>query len=185
MTPSMTSGIVRYDDERITALRVLVADPYAQLREIIRDILLRGIGVAEVYEARDNEDIITLLHDLPCDVVIADTNLSPVGAVELTEKIRAGEDGVDPFTPVIVMSGHADLKEIITARDAGANDYIAKPLSAKILDLRLHALVERPRPFIRSDDFFGPDRRRHHKTSFRGSERRSRDEGLVDPSEGA
>lgn len=172
-----------FEDERIAHLRVMVADPFAQLRDILRDILLRGIGVGEVIEARDGEDVLSTLRELPCDVVIADTNMAPIGGVELTQKIRAGHEGVDPFTPIIVMSGHANLDEIIGARDAGANDYLAKPLSAKILDLRLHATIDHPRPFIRSDDFFGPDRRRHRKKSFKGSDRRVSDMEHVDQGE--
>jgi len=169
------------EDERMAALRVLVADPFSQLREIIRDILLRGIGVAEVYEARNGEEALTMLRDLPCDVMIADTGMDPIGAVELTQIVRGGHEGVDPFTPIIIMSGNANLGEIIAARDAGATEYLAKPLSAKILDLRLHAVVTHPRPFIRSDNFFGPDRRRHDKALFQGSERRSQDASVVKP----
>jgi len=169
------------EENRIAAMRVLVADPYSQLREIIRDILLRGIGVAEVLEARNGEEVLTSLRELPCDVVVADAAMNPIGALELTQKIRQGHEGVDPFTPIIVMSGSANLAEIIALRDAGANDYVAKPLSAKILDLRLRALVAQPRSFVRSEDFFGPDRRRHLKSLFRGADRRSHEAETIDP----
>jgi len=168
----MSPTSVIYEDERVAKLRVLIVEPYAQLRDILRDIFLRGIGVGDVLEARNGEIALELLRDVPCNVVLADTAMSPIGGVELTRNIRKSYDGVDPFTPVIVMSGHANLDEIITARDVGANDYLAKPLSAKILDLRLRALIERPRPFIRSDNFFGPDRRRHAKSGFQGQDRR-------------
>lgn len=171
------------EESRIAAMRVLVADPYSQLREIIRDILLRGIGVGEVLEARNGEEALASLRELPCDVVVADAAMNPVGALELTQKIREGHQGIDPFTPIIVMSGNANLAEIIAVRDAGANDYVAKPLSAKILDLRLHALVVQPRPFVRSDDFFGPDRRRHMKALFRGADRRSQEAEAIEPGE--
>ncbi|MCW8915320.1 MAG: response regulator [Magnetovibrio sp.] len=171
----MSPASMRFSEERISQMRIMVADPFSQLRDLIRDILLRGIGVGDVIEARDGEEVLTTLRELPCDLVIADTAMDPMGALELTFRIRAGAEGVDPFTPVIVMSGHANLDEILKARDVGANEYLAKPLSAKILDLRLHAMVEKPRPFIRSDDFFGPDRRRHHKDHFRGQERRTQD----------
>ena len=169
------------EQNHIAAMRVLVADPYSQLREIIRDILLRGIGVAEVLESRNGEEVLASLRELPCDVVVADAAMNPIGALELTQKIRQGYEGIDPFTPIIVMSGNANLTEIIAVRDAGANDYVAKPLSAKILDLRLHALVGQPRPFVRSDDFFGPDRRRHMKALFRGADRRSHEAEAIDP----
>lgn len=160
------------EDERITSLRILIAEPYAQLREIMRDILLRGIGVAEVIEAKNGEEAIATLRDLECDIAIMDCAMRPVGGVEATRRIRSGMESVDPYLPMILVSGHAEVAEIIAARDAGANEYLAKPLSAKILDLRLNALIKRPRPFIRSDSFFGPDRRRRVKEDFRGSDRR-------------
>jgi len=167
--PGMSRAL---QNERISQMRVLVVDSFGQFRELMRDILLRGIGVGDVIESRDGKEAISILRETPCDVVFADASMEPIGGVELTRQIRAGVDGIDPFLPVIVMSGHANLGEIIEARDTGANDYIAKPLSAKILDLRLHALVARPRPFIRSDNFFGPDRRRHAVDQFKGPNRR-------------
>lgn len=167
------------EDERIANLRVLIADPYTQLREIMRDILLRGIGVEEVIEAKNGEEAITLMRELSCDVAIVDCAMRPVGGIEMTKRIRTGSEGIDPFLPVILVSGHAEIAEIIAARDAGANEYLAKPLSAKILDLRLSAIIKRPRPFIRSDNFFGPDRRRHAREGFEGDERRQNDPDIV------
>ena len=169
------------DDESITGLRVLIADPYPQLREIMRDILLRGIGVDEVIDAKSGEEVLSLLSKLACDVAIIDCAMTPLGGVELTKRIRKGVEGIDPFLPVILVSGRADVAEIIAARDAGANEYLAKPLSAKILDLRLNSVINRPRPFVRVDNFFGPDRRRHAKEGFGGSERRTHEAEVVNP----
>lgn len=170
---SSNSSVAFMEDERIASLRILIAEPYAQLREIMRDILLRGIGVDEVIEAKNGEEAMVTLRDLECDIAILDCTMRPIGGIEVTQRIRSGVEAIDPYLPVILVSGHAEVAEIIAARDAGANEYLAKPLSAKILDLRLNALIKRPRPFIRSDSFFGPDRRRRAKGDFAGSERRS------------
>lgn len=163
------------DENKLSTIRVLVADPYSQLREIIRDILLRGIGIEEVYEAKDGEEAIHLMNDYRPDVVIADSTMKPLNAIDLTRRIRSGESGVDPKTAVIVISGRAEVGEILAARDAGANEYLAKPVSAKILELRLHSIFEHPRPFVRVDNFFGPDRRRHDGGGFTGKEKRTHD----------
>ncbi len=160
------------DESKISSLRVMVVDPYSQLREIIRDILVRGIGVGEVVEAKDGEEAISYMRDFPPDVVIADSYMEPINAIEMTKRIRAGDDNLDPHIAVIVISGRAEVGEIMAARDAGANEYLAKPVSAKILELRLHSIFENPRPFVRANNFFGPDRRRHDSENFHGSERR-------------
>lgn len=179
ISPAIKNRIGFAEDSRIAPLRVLIADPYSQLREIMRDILLRGIGVEEVLEAKNGDETLSLLRDLGCDVAILDTGLQPLGGIEITKRIRAGKDGIDPFIPVIITSGNPEIGEIIDARDAGANEYLAKPLSAKILDLRLNAVIKRPRPFVRSDDFFGPDRRRHKDEAFKGSNRRTHEPDIV------
>ena len=41
---------------------------------------------------------------------------------------------------------------------------------------RLHQAVENPRPYVRSDDYFGPDRRRRGDPHYRGPYRRATDE---------
>lgn len=182
--PSVRTGLkvtASGGDDRITRLRIMVVEPSAQLREIVRDILRRGIGVGEVIEAKNGEEAITMMRDFPCDMIIADTGMAPVGGIELTRYIRKGSDRIDPFLPVIVVSGFPELAEIIAARDAGANEYLAKPLSAKIVELRLNAVLSRPRPFIRSDNFFGPDRRRHEVDDSTLEERRTHEPEVVIP----
>ena len=173
---SVTDG-----DDRISKLRIMVAEPSAQLREIVRDILRRGIGVGEVIEVKNGEEAVPMLRDFPCDMIIADAAMSPVGGIELTRYIRKGADRIDPFVPVIIVSGFPEIAEIIDARDAGANEYLAKPLSAKIVELRLNAVLNRPRPFIRSDKFFGPDRRRHAVDDDTLEERRTQEPEVVKP----
>lgn len=179
-TKTSLKAVRIHGDDRISKMRVLIAEPSPQLREILRDILRRGIGVGEVTEAKNGEAAIAMLREFPCDAIIADAHMTPITGIELTNYIRTGSDRIDPFVPVIVVSGHAELREIIAARDAGANEYLAKPLSAKLVELRLNAVLQHPRPFIRSDNFFGPDRRRQEQGTHGKTERRSREPEIVD-----
>ena len=168
------------DDEQTSRLRVVLAEPFQQLREIVRDILVRGIGVGEVLDAKDGEEALEVIEHFPPDLVIADSSMSPINGIELTRMIRAGEHNINPFTPVLIASGHAEVSQIKAARDVGANDFIAKPVSAKILELRLRAAVEHPRPFVRANSFFGPDRRRHMDEKPKGNERRVEEAEVID-----
>ena len=59
-----------------------------------------------------------------------------------------------------MVTAYTELHHVITARDCGVNEYLAKPVSAKSIYSRLCSLVENERQFIRCHDFFGPDRRR-------------------------
>ena len=61
---------------------------------------------------------------------------------------------------------------MLSARDSGVNEYLAKPVSARSIYSRICSLVENERPFIRCRDFFGPDRRRR-RIDHEGHERRA------------
>ena len=160
-------------------LRVLVADPTVQMREIIRNILLHNIGIDEVVDASDGEQVLEIFQNSPCDLLILDTAMRPLGGVELARRIRNNEEDINPFTPIIIISDHPQKNEVMGARDAGATEYLAKPLSAKILDLRIRALVQHPRPYIKSKSFFGPDRRRHIPNGTKNDERRVHTPNIV------
>jgi DNA-binding response OmpR family regulator len=70
-----------------------------------------------------------------------------------------------------MVTGYSDMRRILEARDAGVSEYLVKPISAKLLYLRICAVIEYPRPFISTDSFFGPDRRRR-PVEHGGEERR-------------
>jgi hypothetical protein len=59
------------------------------------------------------------------------------------------------------------------ARDAGINEFLAKPVSVKAIMSRLLAVIEHPRPFVRTKVYFGPCRRRRGAAQYQGPERRS------------
>lgn len=164
---------------RIATMRVLIADSFFEFRQLVRTMLVSDVGVAEVQEAKNGEQALKMLGEDPFDLVIADTAMRPVGGIALTTLIRGGFGAVDYRTPVIAVSGQPSLADIMAARDAGVDEYLAKPLSAKILELRIRSIIEHPRPFVRAADFAGPDRRRHVKGGFEGSERRTRDARVV------
>lgn len=86
--------------------------------------------------------------------------------------IRQPTTSVNPFVPIIMVSGHAERRRVIMARDAGVNEFLVKPISPKALYDRLLAVVAFPRPFIRTKTYFGPDRRRSAGSNYSGPERR-------------
>lgn len=77
-----------------------------------------------------------------------------------------------PFVPVIMVTGHSEKSRVYEALNAGVNEFLVKPVSAKGLYSRLISVIERPRPFVRSKTFFGPDRRRRADPTYRDAERR-------------
>lgn len=87
--------------------------------------------------------------------------------------LRNDDNSPNPYIPIIMLTGHGDRERVCEARDAGVNVFMAKPVSAKALYERLVWMINHPLPFIRTSDYFGPDRRRKDIGPPNGVERRA------------
>jgi len=92
--------------------------------------------------------------------------------LELTQMIRQPGANANPYVPIIMLTGHTEKARVTAARDAGITEFLAKPISAKALYQRIANVVANPRPFIKTKNYFGPDRRRSGGASYVGPERR-------------
>ena len=77
-----------------------------------------------------------------------------------------------------MMTGHTDRKHVIEARDAGVNEFIAKPLTAKALIDRMRSVINNDRHWVKCSSFTGPDRRRRKNDSYAGPFRRATDQSV-------
>jgi len=157
-------------------LRVLLVDDNQHIRAIVATVLT-GVGVKHVREARDGGDALRALREWPADVAIVDFQMEPVDGVEFTRMVRNSPDSRNPYLPIVMMTGHSEKSRVVEARDAGVTEFVAKPLTAKSVLERLQAVIYRPRPFVRSATYFGPDRRRRDDPAFEGPWRRAADKG--------
>lgn len=176
---TVSGEALRFDDEKRTpsempdfsALDVLVIDDHAPMRRILKSVL-EQFGISKVKEASNGAEALAMCAAYVPDFIITDYRMVPVDGIELTRKIRDGDTRLSPFTPIIMVSAYTEIDRILAARDAGINEFLAKPISAKLLFYRLRSITEKPRPFVRTGDFFGPDRRRRPTDGF-GVERRA------------
>ena len=149
-------------DEYLTNVRILVVDDQRFARQVIRS-LLGVLGCTRVSEASDGEGAWKLIQEAPPDIVITDWKMEPVDGFELVKRIRSRQDNPNPFLPIIMVSAYSEAARIISARDTGINEFVMKPVSAQTLFGRLNSVIENPRRFVRSEGYFGPDRRRKEK----------------------
>jgi len=156
---------------RFDKLRVLVVDDSAHMRKLVAEIL-RAFGVVNVVEASDAERAWGMLREFSPDVLILDWQMEGMTGVELVQKIRTASESPNPFIPVIMLTGYTQVDRVREARDAGVNEFLAKPVAVKGILTRLISVIENPRPFVRTKDYFGPCRRRR-TDEYRGPERRS------------
>lgn len=152
-------------------LRFLVCDDNAHMRRILRT-LLHSFGAREVYEAEDGATALEMYTHYVPDIVIVDWAMPIFDGIELTQMIRQPDSKGNPFAPIIMLTGHSEKRRVTVARDAGITEFLAKPISAKGLYQRILNVVVSPRPFIKTKNYFGPDRRRNAGNAYIGPERR-------------
>ena len=155
----------------LAELTFLVIDDNSYMLSIIKTIL-KSLGVQNIREANDAADAFEEFQASPIDVIILDYALQTLDGIEFCQLVRQAKDSPNPYVPIIMLTAYTERIRIIEARDAGITEFLCKPICAKDLFNRIIETIERPRPFVRSSAYFGPDRRRHDPDAFRGNEQR-------------
>ena len=158
----------------LQALRVLLVDDNPHMRAIVF-AMLQGLGVRDLVQAQDGAEAMEMMRREPVDIVLVDFLMRPVDGVHFTRELRNSPASPDIYAPVIMMTGHSERSRVEEARDAGVTEFVVKPLTLRALIGRLEAVIQRPRPFVRTDAYFGPDRRRRSDPSHPGPWRRAAD----------
>jgi CheY-like chemotaxis protein len=147
----------------------------------IMSAILRDLSVGNVILARDGVEAIESLkasvdpNERSVDMIISDMVMSPIDGQILLKWVRQGRESPDRFLPFIMMSGAADSETVREARDQGANEFLAKPFSAESVVKLVLKIINQPRQFVATRDYFGPDRHRHIENEIE-TERRYADE---------
>jgi two-component system chemotaxis response regulator CheY len=165
----MGMGMTGY---RFDRLKTLVVDDNVHMRKLVTTIL-QAFGVIQIYEADNGQRAWNILRESNPDVIVLDWVMEGMSGLELVQMIRTNPQSPNPFVPVIMLTGHTSLDYVRQARDGGVNEFIAKPVSVKTMMTRLVAVIEHPRPYVRTQGYFGPCRRRRGTDEYRGPERRA------------
>lgn len=156
------------------ALKVLIVEDNQHMRVLLRT-LLNSIGIHEVHEVGNGRAALEALRERKCDLVLSDLAMKPMDGLGFTREVRLSERSVNPFLPIIMITGHTEKHRVEAARDAGVTEFLAKPITPHSLFSRIAEIVERPRAFVRCDSYFGPDRRRKALENYAGPWRRHDD----------
>jgi len=183
MTQVRTLASVSLRPSDISGLKVLVADDHAATARLITD-LLRAAGVRHVEIAVDGLRARETLRAWDPHILFTDWNMPLMDGLALTRSIRRAAVVADkmipnPQIPVIMLTATRSAREVETARLAGVNEFVIKPFTPASLLARLQAVLTKPRPFIVSDKYVGPDRRRRAEISYSGPMRRAIDPAAV------
>ncbi len=160
-----------YDFSHIS---ILIVEDNQPMLDLTRS-LIETFGVTSIHTAKNGDAGFRLFCDYNTDIVIADWMMKPVDGISLARRIRNDPSSPNQFVPIILMTGFTEKRRVIQARDAGVTEFLVKPFNARDLYRRIAQVIEKPRQFVRSEDFFGPDRRRKRTDGYGGPLRRETD----------
>jgi CheY-like chemotaxis protein len=99
-----------------------------------------------------------------------------MSGLEFTREVRRNTTGMPREIPIILLAGTIDHEQLMSARQAGINEFLLKPVSAQGVLSRMEEVILRPRKFIDSRNYVGPCRRRKEDPGYAGPWRRLTDE---------
>jgi DNA-binding response OmpR family regulator len=129
-----------------SAARVLVVDDEPMVREVLSRYLERDGFEVEV--AGDGEAALAAFAARAPDLVLLDLMLPRLDGFEVFRKMRASR----PASPVIMLTARGDVTDRIVGLEIGADDYVAKPFSAKEVVARVRTVLRRARELERGAD---------------------------------
>ena len=111
-------------------IRILIVDDFSTMRRIIKNIL-KQLGYENVEEAENGADAYEKLDGEKFDFVITDWNMPVMDGLGLLKKIRTDPD--QKHIPVLMVTAEAEKDKVVTAIQAGVNNYVVKPFTAEVL----------------------------------------------------
>ncbi|NFN07331.1 response regulator transcription factor [Clostridium botulinum] len=117
---------------------VLIVEDELKIRFLIRDYLLKdGFNI---FEASDGEEGLFQFSKEKIDLIILDIMMPKMNGLEMLEKLREVSN-----VPVIFLTEKGEEEDKLEGYEFGADDYMTKPFSPKVLVAKVKALLKRTR----------------------------------------
>jgi adenylate cyclase len=117
--------------------RILIVDDSETNRDIIVT-RLRAHGY-ETDEAEDGEQGLAAAFAFPPDLILLDVTMPKLDGLEVCRRLKG--DAGRPFTPIILLTARTDTRDVIAGLDAGADEYLTKPVDQAALVARVRSVL--------------------------------------------
>lgn len=121
-------------------MKILVVDDFSTMRRIVKN-LLKQLGFENIDEAEDGVQAYSKLQGGGYGFVVSDWNMPNMDGLELLKKVRSDPKMKD--LPVLMVTAEAEKDKVITAIQAGVNNYIVKPFTGEILKEKMDKIFEK------------------------------------------
>ena len=120
-----------------TPPRVLIADDNPTNVRILR-ARLAGEGY-DIVTAGDGEEALAVARETRPDLILLDVMMPKLDGLEVCRRLKAMPDF--PFTPIIIVTAMTDAKDIVAGLEAGADEYLTKPVDHAALAARVNSML--------------------------------------------
>lgn len=119
--------------------KILVVDDEEDILELVRYNLVREGYV--VLCALSGEDALRTAVAEPVDLVVLDLMLPGIDGLEVARRLKQNNDTKD--TPIVMLTAKGEEADVVSGLELGADDYVTKPFSPRILIARIKAVIRR------------------------------------------
>ncbi len=120
---------------------ILIVEPSRHFVSLLRQMLSVG-GVKHAYHAADAYGALEIIKTHHVDLMLLDSEISGITALELTNVVRTASDSPNKGLPIVFLSDRPTRRQIDNATKAGVNCYVRKPVSAQTLLERVKWLLD-------------------------------------------
>lgn len=120
-----------------TPPRVLIADDNDANRDILETRL--SVHGYELMQAADGEEAMAVATDHLPDLILLDIMMPKLDGIEVCRRLKS--DPTLPFMPIILVTARADTKDIVAGLEAGADEYLTKPVDQTALVARVKSVL--------------------------------------------
>jgi len=120
-----------------TPARVLIADDNTANLRILK-MRLAADGY-EVVTAADGEEALVVARDSTPDLILLDIMMPKVDGIEVCRRLKGAQGG--SFTPIILVTAMTDAKDVVAGLEAGADEYLTKPVDHAALSARVRSML--------------------------------------------
>jgi len=119
--------------------RIFIVEDEEDIQELISYNLVKNSFSVKSFW--NGEDLLSYLESDTCDLILLDLMLPGMDGLEICKKLKktSGTENI----PVIMLTAKGEESDIITGLELGADDYIIKPFSPKVLVARVKAVLRR------------------------------------------
>jgi len=121
-------------------IKILVVDDFSTMRRIVKNVL-KQLGFENLEEAEDGAQALAKLKTGGYGFVVSDWNMPNMDGLEMLKEVR--KDPALKDLPMLMVTAEAEKDKVVTAIQAGVNNYVVKPFTAEVFKEKMDRIFEK------------------------------------------